>query len=91
MKKKELVAAISEKSGLAKNQAEVALNAVIDCLTELLAKGDSIVLPGFVSMSVKKRDARTGRNPSTGKPINIPASKVVSFKAGSKLKERVNA
>lgn len=91
MKKKELIAAISEKSGMPKNQSEVALNAVIDCLSELLAKGDSIILPGFASLSVKKREARAGRNPSTGKPINIPASKVVSFKAGSKLKERVNA
>ena len=91
MKKKELVAAIREKSGLAKNQSEVALNAVIECLTDLLSKGNSIILPGFVSLSVKKREARAGRNPSTGKPINIPARKVVSFKAGLKLKERVNA
>lgn len=90
MKKKELIAAISEKSGLAKNQSEVALNAMIECLTDLLAEGDSITLPGFASLSVKKREARAGRNPSTGKPINIPASKIVSFKAGSKLKERVN-
>ena len=91
MKKKELIAAISEKSGMAKNQSEVALNAVIECLADLLAKDDSIILPGFASLSVKKRAARAGRNPSTGKPINIPASKVVSFKVGSKLKERLNA
>jgi DNA-binding protein HU-beta len=75
---------------MAKNQSEVALNAVIDCLTDLLAKGDSIVLPGFASLSVKKRAARTGRNPSTGKSIDIPARKVVQFKAGTILKERVN-
>lgn len=75
---------------MAKNQSEVALNAVIDCLTDLLAKGDSIVLPGFASLSVKKRAARTGRNPSTGKSIDIPARKVVQFKAGTVLKERVN-
>lgn len=90
MKKKDLIAAISQKSGMAKNQSEVALNAVIDCLTDLLAKGDSIVLPGFASLSVKKRAARTGRNPSTGKSIDIPARKVVQFKAGTVLKERVN-
>ena len=76
---------------MAKNESEVALNAVISCLTDLLAKGDSIVLPGFASLSVKKRAARTGRNPSTGQPINIPASNVVSFKTGSKLKETINA
>ena len=72
MKKKELVDAISQRSGITKN-------------------GDSIVLPGFASLSVKERAARTGRNPSTGQPLNIPASKVVSFKAGAKLKEAINA
>lgn len=91
MKKKEFIDAISKQAGIAKNESEVALNAVISCLTDLLAKGDSIVLPGFASISVKKRAARTGRNPSTGKPINIPASNVVSFKTGSKLKETINA
>ena len=91
MKKKELINAISQRAGLAKNESEVALNAVISCLTDLLANGDSIVLPGFASLSVKQRAARVGRNPSTGKPITIPASNVVSFKAGSKLKESINA
>lgn len=91
MKKKELIDAISQRSGMAKNESETALNAVISCLSDLLASGDSIVLPGFASLSVKERAARTGRNPSTGQPITIPASKVVSFKAGSKLKETINA
>ena len=70
--------------------SENALNAVIGCLTDLLAKGDSIVLPGFASLSVKERAARTGRNPSTGQPLDIPATKAVSFKAGTKLKEAIN-
>ena len=91
MKKKELVDAISQRSGMGKGDSENALNAVINCLTDLLGRGDSIVLPGFASLSVKERAARTGRNPSTGQPLNIPASKVVSFKAGSKLKEVINA
>lgn len=91
MKKKELIDAISKRSGMGKNDSENALNAVISCLTDLLASGDSIVLPGFASLSVKQRAARTGRNPSTGQPLNIPASKIVSFKAGSKLKEAINA
>ena len=91
MKKKDLINAISKEAGMAKNESEAALNAVISCLTDLLAKGDSIVLPGFASISVKKRAARTGRNPSTGQPITIPASNVVSFKTGSKLKESINA
>ena len=91
MKKKELIDEISQRSGLGKNDSENALNAVIACITELLANGDSIVLPGFASLSIKQRAARTGRNPSTGQPLNIPASKVVSFKAGLKLKEVINA
>ncbi len=90
MNKKEFVSAIAKRSGLAKNESETALNAVISCLTDLLSQGDSIVLPGFASISVKERAARDGRNPSTGKPIRIPASKVVSFKTGSKLKEAIN-
>lgn len=91
MKKKDLIDAISKRAGMAKNESEVALNAVISCLTDLLAQGDSIILPGFASLSVKTRAARTGRNPSTGEPINIPASKVVNFKTGTKLKESINA
>lgn len=90
MKKKELIDAISKNAGLAKKDAESALHAVIHSITDLLAKGDSIILPGFASISVKKRAARTGRNPSTGQPLNIPASNIVSFKAGSKLKEAIN-
>ena len=91
MNKKELISSISDTSGLNKVDSERALNAVISCLTDLLAKGDSIVLPGFASLAVKERSARTGRNPSTGQPIDIPASKAVSFKAGTKLKEAINA
>lgn len=90
MNKKELITSISEKSGLNKADSESALNAVISSLTELLAKGDSIVLPGFASLSVKERAARSGRNPSTGQAMDIPASKAVSFKAGTKLKEAIN-
>ena len=81
---------IADKASLTKKDAEIALHAVTDSLTELLAKGDSIVLPGFASIAVKKRAARKGRNPSTGKPIDIPASNAVSFKAGAKLKEAMN-
>lgn len=90
MKKKELIDAISRRSGLAKKDSESALNAVMECFTELLSKGDSIRLPDFGSLSVKERAARLGRNPATGKPLNIPASKIVSFKAALKLKEAIN-
>jgi len=90
MNKKELIDAISQKSKLTKVDSETALNSVISCLTDLLAKGDSIILPGFASISVKKRAARIGRNPATGKPLNIAASNTVGFKVGSKLKEAIN-
>lgn len=91
MNKKELIAAISHTSKLTKVDSEIALNAVIRCVTDLLASGDSIILPGFASISVKKRAARTGRNPATGKSMHIPARNTVSFKVGSKLKDAINA
>lgn len=90
MNKKELIDSVSAKSGFTKKDAEIALNAVTGCITDLLAKGDSIILPGFASISVKQRAARTGRNPATGMPLQIAASKMVSFKTGSKLKEAIN-
>lgn len=90
MNKKEFVNAISQKSKMPKSDSENALNAVVSCLTDLLARGDSITLPGFASISVKERAARSGRNPATGQPIHIAASKTVSFKMGSKLKEAIN-
>lgn len=90
MNKKEFIEAVSEASGFTKKDAESAVNVVIHCISDLLANGDSLVLPGFASISVKQRAARTGRNPATGKPMKIAASKTVSFKAGSKLKEAIN-
>lgn len=90
MNKKEFIDMIANKAKITKNEAEIALYAVTASLTELLAKGDSIVLPGFASIAVKKRAARKGRNPSTGAPIDIPASNAISFKAGTKLKEAIN-
>lgn len=90
MNKKEFIAIIAEKSNSTKKDAEIALQAVTDSLTELLARGDSIVLPRFASISIKKRAARKGRNPATGKAIDIAASNAISFKAGAKLKEAIN-
>jgi DNA-binding protein HU-beta len=90
MTKKEFVEAVAGLSGLNKKDTETAINAVINSLQSVLAKGDSITFPGFGSFSVKERAERNGRNPSTGKPIKIPASKAAVFKAGTKLKEAVN-
>lgn len=91
MNKKEFIDAISETAGFTKKDSECAINAVIHCITDLLSRGDSLVLPGFASLSIKERAARTGRNPSTGKPLKIAASKAVSFKTGTRLKEAINA
>ena len=90
MNKSELIAIIAEKAELTKKDAEKALNAFVDGVTEGLVKGEKIVLVGFGSFETKKRAARKGKNPQTGAEINIPASTVPAFKAGRGLKDAVN-
>lgn len=90
MKKSELVAVMAEKAGLKKVDAEKALNAFVDAVTEALAKDDKIALVGFGTFETKKRAARKGKNPQTGAEISIAASTVPSFKAGKGLKDAVN-
>ena len=90
MNKTELVAAIAEKTDLTKKDAELALTAVVESITEALEKGDKVQLIGFGSFEVKKRAARIGRNPQTKEPVEIPASVVPVFKAGKALKDAVN-
>lgn len=90
MTKTELVEAIAAKSGLTKADSSRALEAFMDVVGETLKKGDKITLTGFGSFDVSRREAREGRNPKTGLPVKIAARNSVSFKAGSKLKERVN-
>ena len=87
MNKVTLVTKIAEKSGLSKKQAEQALGAFIDSVTEALKEGDKVQLMGFGTFEVKERAARTGRNPSTGETIEIPASKTPTFKAGKGLRD----
>ena len=89
MNKTELVAAIAEKTDLTKKDAELALTAVVESITEALEKGDKVQLIGFGSFEVKNRAARTGRNPKTKEAIEIPASKYPVFKAGKALKDKV--
>ena len=89
MNKTELVAAIAEKTDLTKKDAELALTAVVESITEALEKGDKVQLIGFGSFEVKNRAARTGRNPKTKEAIEIPASRVPVFKAGKALKDKV--
>lgn len=90
MNRSELVAKIAEKSELTKKDSEKALSALIESVTEVLKAGEKVQLIGFGTFEVRKREARTGRDPRTGNPIKIPASKSPAFKAGKSLKDAVN-
>ena len=90
MNKADLVAAVAAKTGDTKKNAEAAVNAFVDVVTESLKKGDKVQLVGFGSFEVRKRAARKGRNPQTREEIKIPASKAPVFKAGKALKDLVN-
>lgn len=90
MNKAELVSSIAEKSGLTKKDSEKALNAFVESVEETLAKKEKVQLVGFGTFETRNRSARKGRNPQTGKEIDIPAATVPAFKAGKALKEIVN-
>ena len=89
MNKTELIAAVAEKAGMSKKDSEKAVNAAFDTITEALAAGDKVQLVGFGAFEVKERGARIGRNPKTKEEIEIPASRVASFRVGKALKEAV--
>lgn len=89
MNKADLINALAEKNGLTKKEAEKSVSAVLEIITASLKAGTKVQIMGFGSFEVKKRAARTAKNPSTGKKMNIPATKVVSFKAGKALKDSV--
>lgn len=89
MNKSELVDAIAQKAGATKKDADAILSAAVAVVMESVAGGDKVVLVGFGSFQAKDRKAREGRNPSTGQPIKIPASRVPGFSAGKEFKEKV--
>lgn len=89
MNKTQLINNISEKSGLSKKDVEAVLNGFLGEVTEALAAGEKVQLIGFGTFETRKRAGRIGRNPQTGKEIQIPESIVPAFKAGNKLKEAV--
>ena len=91
MNKTELTAALAEKTGFGKKDAEKALNALVEVVTEALTEGNRVSIVGFGSFEVKERPARIARNPRTGEEIQIEASKAPVFKAGKALKDSVNA
>lgn len=90
MNKTELINAVAEKAGLSKKDAEKAVAATIDAVTDALVAGDKVQLVGFGAFEVKCRNARIGRNPKTKETIEIPASKIPAFKAGKALKDKVS-
>lgn len=89
MNKTDLVAAVAAKTELSKKDAEAAVSAVFESVTEALKDGDKVALAGFGTFDVKTRAARTGLNPRTKETIQIPATKVPFFKAGKPLKDAV--
>ena len=91
MNRTELVAAMAEKTQLSKKDADLALKAFIDVVSEEMQKGEKVQLVGFGTFEVSERAAREGRNPQTGETMTIAASKSPNFKAGKALKDLVNA
>ncbi|HVO66596.1 MAG TPA: HU family DNA-binding protein [Syntrophales bacterium] len=89
MTKAELIAVMAGGAGISKAAASKALDAYVGAVTKELKKGGKVGLVGFGTFSVSKRKAREGRNPQTGKAIKIPAKKVVKFKAGKELANKV--
>ena len=91
MNKAELIAAVAENAELTKKDAEKALKAFVEVVTEQLKEGEKVQLVGFGTFEVSERAAREGRNPQTGKTMKIAACKAPKFKAGKALKDAVNA
>src|SRR6478672_11116205 len=90
MKKADLVDAIAGKTGAPKAQVQQLVEDVFELMSDALSRGDKIDLRGFGTFSVRESAARTGRNPQTGEPIQIPARKTPGFKPGKELKDRCN-
>ena len=90
MNKSDLIAAMSEKSGLSKKDAGAALDAFVASVEDALKANDKVSLVGFGTFEVRERAARTGINPQTKKPVKIAASKAPAFKAGKQFKDALN-
>lgn len=90
MNKTELIAAVAQKSDLTKKDAEKAVKAVFEAISDSLTQGDKVQIIGFGTFEVRQRKAREGHNPRNNEPIQIEASKTPAFKAGKQLKDLVN-
>ncbi|MCK9165909.1 MAG: HU family DNA-binding protein [Acholeplasmataceae bacterium] len=89
MNKTELIAIVADKAAVTKKDAETVLAAIVETITETLATNEKVVITGFGTFEVRQRVARSGRDPRTGKVIQIPAQKTPAFRAGKNLKESV--
>ena len=90
MNKTELIAAVTERSGMTKKDAERVINATVDTITTSLVSGDKVQISGFGIFETKEREARVGRNPRTKETIEIPASRVPTFKPSKALKDNIS-
>jgi DNA-binding protein HU-beta len=88
--KSELIDKVAGEAGIAKSDAEKAVNAFVTVVQAAVAADDKVTLPGFGNWSRSQRSARTGRNPRTGEPVHIPAAKAVKFSVGADFKKQVN-
>jgi integration host factor subunit alpha len=88
--KKDIVESVAEEVGITKTQASEAFDMVFETMVTTLERGEQVKISGFGSFNPKDKKAREGRNPSTGKPIEISARRVVTFKASAVLKDRMN-
>lgn len=89
MNKSDLIGEVAAKTGMTKKDVEKVLNAFFDSVQAALKSGDKVQLVGFGTFEVRQRQARKGRNPQTGKEINIPATRVPAFKAGKGFKDAI--
>ena len=90
MNKTELIAAVAERSGMTKKDAERVINATVDTITTSLVSGDKVQISGFGIFETKEREARVGRNPRTKETIEIPASRVPTFRPSKALKDNIS-
>ncbi len=91
MNKMEMVDAVASRAGLSKADADRALNAFVDAVADVLARGEKVTITGFGTFEARHRAARMGRNPQTGAPLHIPATITPAFKAGKGLKDAVRS
>ena len=89
MNKRDLIDSISEQTDVTKSQAEAILNVTLETIIDTVSDGERVTLVGFGSFEKRYRNAREGRNPKTGEPLNIPATDVPAFSAGKTFKEQV--